>query len=284
MATLVVSSETDMPKTHGIIQLTTLEQEAAEFAKADELVKGLWAQKPLLEQDWIDEIYEQLVGVVAILDKAGVRYHLIAGSMLGLARHGGLIPWDDDVDIGIHANDVDKVWQIRDQFKEYGWTLARCNIGFKFGPGEIVNHEAMELIDGIPSFKFAGGLNPDQQFGSATPFDAKFAHTDIFAFKEDGEVDGVPVMRYASKEARERWPREVVSAAGWYADAPTKLFGGYVEVRSLPPREMDWALKIGFGPQWATHDGSGKEIVDFSFAAHSSLLVNKSAAKSAKLA
>ncbi|KJE97227.1 hypothetical protein CAOG_07669 [Capsaspora owczarzaki ATCC 30864] len=43
-----------------------------------------------------------------LLDKAGVRYWLEGGSLLGAARHHDIIPWDYDIDIGIYLEDVSK--------------------------------------------------------------------------------------------------------------------------------------------------------------------------------
>ncbi len=37
----------------------------------------------------------------------GVKYRLLAGSVLGAVRHGGFIPWDDDIDVGICVEDLD---------------------------------------------------------------------------------------------------------------------------------------------------------------------------------
>ena len=52
-----------------------------------------------------------------------LRYCLIAGSALGAVRHGGFIPWDDDVDIGVRAEDREKLERcIRDNLPA-GFTL-----------------------------------------------------------------------------------------------------------------------------------------------------------------
>lgn len=42
------------------------------------------------------------------LEKAGIRYWLEGGSLLGAARNGDIIPWDYDIDIGIYKDDIKK--------------------------------------------------------------------------------------------------------------------------------------------------------------------------------
>lgn len=51
--------------------------------------------------------------VVGVLEAAGVRYWLEGGSLLGAARHGDIIPWDYDVDLGIYLEDVVNCEQLR---------------------------------------------------------------------------------------------------------------------------------------------------------------------------
>ncbi|NWX36002.1 FKRP protein, partial [Notiomystis cincta] len=46
--------------------------------------------------------------VVAELEAAGVRYWLEGGSLLGAVRHGDIIPWDYDADLGFYREDVPK--------------------------------------------------------------------------------------------------------------------------------------------------------------------------------
>lgn len=48
----------------------------------------------MLQLDVMKEIHKQCVA-------NGIEYYLIAGSLLGAIRHGGFIPWDDDIDIAM---------------------------------------------------------------------------------------------------------------------------------------------------------------------------------------
>lgn len=48
----------------------------------------------------------------ATCDRLGLRYYLASGGALGAARHGGFIPWDDDVDIVMPRPDYDKLEEL----------------------------------------------------------------------------------------------------------------------------------------------------------------------------
>lgn len=52
---------------------------------------------------------EALNFLKSVADENGLSYCLLAGSVLGAVRHGGFIPWDDDIDVGIRIENMDKL-------------------------------------------------------------------------------------------------------------------------------------------------------------------------------
>ena len=54
-------------------------------------------------------ILQVLREVIHVLDELEIPYYMQGGTMLGAIRHGGFIPWDDDVDLGIPRADYERL-------------------------------------------------------------------------------------------------------------------------------------------------------------------------------
>lgn len=60
---------------------------------------------------------EMLHDIKMLCEKYGLRYYLDYGNLLGAVRHGGFIPWDDDIDITMPYADYVKFLEIsREEF------------------------------------------------------------------------------------------------------------------------------------------------------------------------
>ena len=62
------------------------------------MMKRLWAAQLQILED-IDELCQ----------KYNIKYYCDSGTLLGAIRHGGYIPWDDDLDISLLRNDYNKL-------------------------------------------------------------------------------------------------------------------------------------------------------------------------------
>ncbi|MEG2347722.1 MAG: LicD family protein [Cetobacterium sp.] len=51
--------------------------------------------------------------------KNGIDYWITDGTLLGAIRHGGFIPWDDDIDVCVNKNDMSKLERILDNELPY---------------------------------------------------------------------------------------------------------------------------------------------------------------------
>ena len=54
------------------------------------------------------ETQQHLLGeFIRICDELGLQYFAVQGTLLGTVRHGGSIPWDDDIDVGMFRKDYE---------------------------------------------------------------------------------------------------------------------------------------------------------------------------------
>jgi phosphorylcholine metabolism protein LicD len=73
----------------------------------------------------IETFYDGMKKVDTVLQEHNIPYFVICGTLLGVARHQEIIPWDDDIDIAIFDKDVDRFMSI--DFSKYGYETYAIN-------------------------------------------------------------------------------------------------------------------------------------------------------------
>lgn len=97
----------------------------------------------MLEEEKLNKIHSLELKIALeikrICEKNDIKYFLTAGTLLGAVRHGGFIPWDDDMDIGMLREDYNKFINAckKDLGKEYFLQNWDTDSEFPFSFGKI---------------------------------------------------------------------------------------------------------------------------------------------------
>ena len=69
----------------------------------------IWNFLPLLSREEKASTLHLLDVFVELMKEINVDYFFTNGALLGVVRHRGIIPWDDDLDLAINVKDWQKV-------------------------------------------------------------------------------------------------------------------------------------------------------------------------------
>lgn len=105
-------------------------------------------------------ILEILKYVDGLCRKHNLCYWLSSGTLLGAIRHGGFIPWDDDIDIEMPLKDYRKLRKImiRDKESQYAWQdhstdkdywLRFTKVRKSIDPSDNKQRNDREIYDGL---------------------------------------------------------------------------------------------------------------------------------------
>ncbi|MCR5618915.1 MAG: LicD family protein [Lachnospiraceae bacterium] len=131
----------------------------------DEIRNGFYVPTAI-KQAWASTL-DVLSEIDRICEKYGITYYADWGTLLGAVRHGGFIPWDDDLDICMKRDDYIRFRQVADKelpehfdihdyerHEDHWLFLARVvsNKKMCFEPGYLADHYNFPWLAGVDIF------------------------------------------------------------------------------------------------------------------------------------
>jgi SAM-dependent methyltransferase len=81
-------------------------------------------------KDYLQTSYSDLTKFNKFIEDNNITYTAVGGSVLGLQRHGGIIPWDADIDIGLTEENFTKLMALKHGFRIRPHTKNKhCHLG-----------------------------------------------------------------------------------------------------------------------------------------------------------
>lgn len=102
---------------------------------------------------------EMLKYIDAVCRKHNIKYWLCSGTLLGAVRHGGFIPWDDDVDIEMLREDYKKFVKVMatEPQTDYALQTHDTDKGYFYPYAKLRDlHSRLDENNPFDSFKFRG--------------------------------------------------------------------------------------------------------------------------------
>lgn len=82
------------------------------------------------EKEYLEKVHRIMRGMLREVDRIcgrhGLHYYLVYGGLLGVLRHGDIIPWDDDVDIAMTRADFEKFRELAGQELGSDYSYLDC--------------------------------------------------------------------------------------------------------------------------------------------------------------
>lgn len=121
----------------------------------DEVRNGFYIPA-LIKRSWAAQL-EVLEEIARICERRHIKWFAIYGTLLGVVRHSGFVPWDDDLDIGMLREDYERFKEAAQQDLPDGYYMPLDppdeyqHIGRVFNGKHIcVDKERLEKYHGFP--------------------------------------------------------------------------------------------------------------------------------------
>ncbi len=113
----------------------------------DEIRDGFYVSG-LMKRVWAAQL-QILSDVDELCTKYGIPYFVDWGTLLGTVRHGGYIPWDDDLDIGMMRADYQRFQDVASELGgTYRFLTVHTNKDYQMLLGRVVNDTSINMESG----------------------------------------------------------------------------------------------------------------------------------------
>lgn len=175
---------------------------------------NLWLDKTDTGEYNIDIMKKFLDKTVQIFKHLNIRPVLAYGSLLGYARDDGLIPWDDDMDMGLTKDEIKLVLDNKSLFNRQGI--------------DVIRQALLPIIKLCPST--LKRINPITRW--SWPF------IDLFTYTEDRDLIVLDETHFSSQ----KFPMK-----NWYPLKPVK----FLDIDMYVPNKTNLILDDLYGDTWS---------------------------------
>ena len=108
---------------------------------------------------WAVEL-DLLAELLRVCSKHNINVQVYAGTLLGAVRHGGFIPWDDDLDVCMTYDDYSHLCKIADkEFKfPYFFQNGITDNHYFFGFARLRNSLTTGAVKGFEAYNYNNGI------------------------------------------------------------------------------------------------------------------------------